>query len=360
MKISDFDFNLPDNLIAQFPPEERGQSRLLTLDRKSGKRRHETLTRLCEILCERKFLSPSGERPLLVFNNTKVRKSRLIGKSLDSGKEHEFLLIEKVINEEAGVKSEEWKTLVQKAKKRKIGSRYIFYDFKGDEKARAEITRAEGEFRFLKFDNNIDDDWFTQYGHIPLPPYIKRKDTPIDHERYQTVYADKTGSAAAPTAGLHFTHEILEEIKEKGIECVFVTLHVGLGTFLPVRSEIIEEHVMHNEKYFISEQTANKIENAKKTGRKIVAVGTTSLRTLESAWNGNYLKTGESDTSIFIYPPFNFKVVDALFTNFHTPKSTLLMLVSAFAGRELIFETYAEAVKEKYRFFSYGDAMLIF
>ena len=192
-----------------------------------------------------------------------------------------------------------------------------------------------------------------------MPPYIKRIDAEEDADRYQTVYAAEAGSVAAPTAGLHFTDELLQRINNAGIETAFVTLHVGLGTFLPVRSENIDDHIMHNETYSIDEATAVKIETAKKAGRKIIAVGTTSVRTLESAWDSGKLKCGESSTSIFIYPGYKFNIVDALFTNFHTPESTLLMLVSAFAGKELILESYAEAVKEEYRFFSYGDAMLI-
>ncbi len=199
-----------------------------------------------------------------------------------------------------------------------------------------------------------------KYGHIPLPPYIKREDVPSDANRYQTIYAKETGSSAAPTAGLHFTQEIMDRLSANGIESVFITLHVGLGTFLPVRSENIEDHPMHSESFSIDENTARKIEEAKIEGRKIIAVGTTSVRTLESAWSDGKFEKKEGSTSIFIYPGYKFKIVDALFTNFHTPESTLLMLVSAFAGRELILESYAEAVREGYRFFSYGDAMLVF
>jgi len=368
LKTSEFFFKLPEELIAQHPCEKRGESRLLTLDRVTGKREHRMVRDLSNILCGEEFLSPSGEKPLLIFNDTKVRKARLLGKSLESGAAAEFLLLEKIINEKHGVINIEWKALTQRAKRRKAGSKYVFYDSSGLETARAEITGAEGEFRFLKFENNIDDDWLDKYGHVPLPPYIKRKDVSADSERYQTVYADKTGSAAAPTAGLHFTREILDNLKAKGIESVFITLHVGLGTFQPVRSEEIENHVMHKETFLINEKTAKKIETAKKAGRKIIAVGTTSVRALESAYCGeasgalkeNMLKSGNGSTSIFIYPGYKFKIVDAVFTNFHTPESTLLMLVCAFAEKDLILKSYAEAVKEKYRFFSYGDAMLIY
>jgi S-adenosylmethionine:tRNA ribosyltransferase-isomerase len=237
---------------------------------------------------------------------------------------------------------------------------YAFFDNNGNKIAQAVMGGgAEGGVRLLEFDRPIDDDWLDRYGHIPLPPYIKRADTEADADRYQTVYAAACGSSAAPSAGLHFTRELLDTLSAAGIESAFVTLHVGLGTFLPVRSADIEDHVMHNETFCIDEETAAKIERAKAEGRKIIAVGTTSVRTLESAWDSGRLRTGEGGTSIFIYPGYRFKVVDALFTNFHTPESTLLMLVSAFAGRELILESYAEAVREGYRFFSYGDAMLI-
>jgi S-adenosylmethionine:tRNA ribosyltransferase-isomerase len=251
-----------------------------------------------------------------------------------------------------------WRVLVQRAKRRKIGSAYAFYDTEGAEIARAEITGAEEGCCLLTFDRNIDDAWLDRYGHIPLPPYIKRQDVPMDADRYQTVYAAAPGSTAAPTAGLHFTRELLDRLAATGIESAFLTLHVGLGTFLPVRSENIEDHVMHSESFTIDEQTAAKIETAKAEGRKIIAVGTTSVRTLESAWYPTPHSL-EGSTSIFIYPGHSFNVVDAMFTNFHTPESTLLMLVAAFAGRELILESYAEAIGEGYRFFSYGDAMLI-
>ena len=315
---------------------------------------------LPEILCRPEFCGTNGERPLVVFNNSKVRKARLTATALQSGAKVEFLLLEKM-----GSGGFHWKTLVQRSKRRKTGSRYAFYDTNGKEIARAEITGGEGgtqstlEFRFLSFDRPVDDGWLERYGHIPLPPYIKRQDAPSDADRYQTVYAGETGSAAAPTAGLHFTRELLVRLADTGIESTFLTLHVGLGTFLPVRSENIEDHVMHEESFFMDEQTAETIEKAKTGGRKIIAIGTTSVRTLESAWISGKLERGAHSTSIFIFPGYQFKVVNGMFTNFHTPESTLLMLVSAFAGREMILESYAEAAREGYRFFSYGDAMLI-
>jgi S-adenosylmethionine:tRNA ribosyltransferase-isomerase len=235
----------------------------------------------------------------------------------------------------------------------------MFYGEEGREIARAEITGGEGEYRVLEFDRRVDDEWLDRYGHIPLPPYIRREDTPADAERYQTVYAAAHGSAAAPTAGLHFTGELLGRLAEAGIESAFITLHVGLGTFLPVRGEYVEDHVMHEEQFSIDEENAAKIEGTKAAGRRLVAVGTTSVRALESAWDSGVLRRGQGATSIFIRPGYHFKAVEALFTNFHTPESTLLMLAAAFAGRELILESYAEAVRENYRFFSYGDAMLI-
>ncbi|MDR2757927.1 MAG: tRNA preQ1(34) S-adenosylmethionine ribosyltransferase-isomerase QueA [Spirochaetaceae bacterium] len=338
MKTRAFFFDLPPALIAQYPPAERGQSRLLVLDRGTGCSGHHLVGELPGLL---------EPRSLLVFNNSRVRKARLRGTAEKTGARVEFLLLTKqdVLT---------WKTLVQRSNRRRPGSRYVFSGG-----VSAEITGAEGEFRFLRFDRSIDDHWLDLHGRIPLPPYIKREDTPGDSERYQTVYAGPWGSAAAPTAGLHFTRELLGRLEAAGMETAYITLHVGLGTFLPVRAENIEDHPMHEEIFSIGEEAADKIERAKAEKRRIVAVGTTSVRTLESAWKAGRLERGEGSTSIFIYPGYSFKVVDALFTNFHTPGSTLLMLVSAFAGREKILETYAQAVQEKYRFFSYGDAMLI-
>ena len=349
MKTSDFTFELPENLIAQYPSAERGQSRLLVMDRKKGSLEHRMVRDLASVI------EPGT---LMVFNNTRVRRARLFGVSGASGAKVEFLLLER-----AGEEGRLWRVMVQRAKRRRPGSRYSFEDG-----LCAEIVAEDGEFRFLKFDRPIDDAWLDIHGHVPLPPYIKRKDTIGDGERYQTVYAQEHGSSAAPTAGLHFTKEILDGLEKAGIETVFITLHVGLGTFLPVRTENIEDHRMHEEVYTISDEAACCIEKAKNEGKKILAVGTTSVRTMESAWiedssvspaQGGRLRRGEGSTSIFIYPGYTFKAVDALFTNFHTPGSTLLMLVSAFAGRDFIMNSYREAIKEAYRFFSYGDACLI-
>jgi S-adenosylmethionine:tRNA ribosyltransferase-isomerase len=338
---SDFAFDLPENLIAQNPPEERGQSRLMLLNRKNASRSHHAVRELPDLL---------PAESLLVFNNSRVRKARLPATSLLTGAKTEFLLLNHL---GGGV----WRAMVQRAKRRRSGSRYIFA-----ENIEGEIIAEEGEFRHIAFSAPIDDAWLDSHGHVPLPSYIKRPDDERDSDRYQTVYAERESenrSAAAPTAGLHFTAELLSELEKKGFETVFVTLHVGLGTFLPVRSENIEEHLMHEEIYSIGEEAAGRIEKAKAEGRNITAVGTTSVRSLESAWENGALKRGEGATSIFIYPGYQFKVIDSLFTNFHTPESTLLMLVSAFAGREFILESYACALRENYRFFSYGDAMLI-
>lgn len=371
MKTSDFNFDLPKELIAQHPTRERGQSRLMVLDRITGGRSHSMVAELPAILGGADFLSPHGGAPLIVFNDSKVRKARLIGKCEKTGSLAEFLLLES----EGG---DTWKVMVKKAARKKPGERYVFTDDAGAEIAAAQITgdATGGDFRSIRFDRLIDDDWLDRYGHVPLPPYIKRdavggtaagstaasssEDSGDDAARYQTVYAKNTGSVAAPTAGLHFTDEILGELGARGIESAFITLHVGAGTFLPVRAQNIEDHVMHAERFVISEESAAKIESAKAENRKIIAVGTTCIRCLESAWSdGAGLKKGEQTTSIYIYPSFRFKVADALFTNFHTPQSTLIMLVSAFASRELILESYQEAVTQGYRFFSYGDAMLI-
>jgi S-adenosylmethionine:tRNA ribosyltransferase-isomerase len=358
MKTEDFFFDLPAHLIAQYPGEKRGQSRMMALDRMTGKRSHLKVVDLPDILCGSSFLSPSGEKPLMIFNDTRVRKARLIGKSAESGAQVEFLLLERI-------ETHIWKAMTRRAKRRKQGSHYVFYDSNGGEIANAEAIGREGECLILAFDSLVDDAWFEKYGHIPLPPYIKRGDSADDSERYQTIYARHLGSAAAPTAGLHFTREILGSLFERGIESAFVTLHIGLGTFLPVRSDHIEDHQMHEEQFVITEENAVIIEKAFTEKRKIIAVGTTSLRALESAFSEEGLMRGWQSTSVFIRPGWQFKTADALFTNFHTPLSTLLMLVSAFAegafpGRELILESYAEAIKEEYRFFSYGDAMLIF
>jgi S-adenosylmethionine:tRNA ribosyltransferase-isomerase len=361
MKTSDFFFELPESLIAQYPPVERGQSRLMVLDRGTGKNEHRAVKDLPSLL---------EKKTLLVFNNSRVRKARLFGTAENSAARAEFLLLNKLPPAvqplpTAAPSDTLWRVMAQRAKRRRRGSRY---EFPGG--VTGEIVAEDGEFRFLKFNHPVDDAWLDIHGHIPLPPYIRRGDAVSDSERYQTVYSKNGasfgagGSVAAPTAGLHFTREILAGLEKAGMETAFITLHVGLGTFLPVRTKNIEDHIMHEETFNIDDETAAKIEKAKASGRKILAVGTTTVRTLESSWQrdapaGKFLKRGEGTTSIFIYPGYTFNVVDQLFTNFHTPGSTLLMLTAAFAGKKLILDTYAQAVKEGYRFFSYGDAMLI-
>lgn len=345
MFTKDFNFELPKELIAQYPSRERGNDRLLVLDRRTGRLTDALFSDLPD------FLPPDC---LMVFNNAKVRHARLYAQS--GAGESEFLLLEPI--DEGFV----WKVMIKRSKRHREGREYTFPDG-----TRAVLIShpsgdtAAADYRYVRFSHCIDDRWLEKYGHIPLPPYIKRDDTVEDASRYQTVYAEQTGAVAAPTAGLHFTEPVLQELKRRHIAQTTVTLHVGLGTFLPVRTEIIEDHTMHTEKFFISEEAADAVEQAYHAQKPIVAVGTTSVRTLESAWctETHRLSRGSQATDIFIYPGYQFGVVDALLTNFHTPESSLVMLVSAFAGREHIFSAYRHAIEKKYRFFSYGDAMLI-
>lgn len=354
MQTKDFHFDLPEDLIAQHPDPERGADRLLVLDR--GTQR----------LDDRQFaeipdLVESGT--VMVFNDSRVRKARIYAKADSSGNEAEFLLITRPDPANSRV----WKAMARNAKRHKPGRSYRFPDgtaMRILDEGSLPITGSQGgggEFRYLEFDKPVDDSWLDLHGHLPLPPYIKREDSQEDSRRYQTVYAKNTGSVAAPTAGLHFTNEVLSRLDAKGVIRASVTLHVGLGTFLPVRTERIEDHVMHEETYSVSAETARLVNLAKADGRTVLAVGTTSVRTLESAWDERtgMIVEGDGATSIFMYPGYVFKVVDSLFTNFHTPESTLLMLVSAFAGKERILEAYAHAIDRRYRFFSYGDSMLI-
>lgn len=350
MKLTDFDFDLPEELIAQRPSGVRGQDKLMLLGRKDGSVRDYMMDDLPDLI------SPDT---LMVFNNSKVRRSRCYGihiseKEGQGGREQEFMFLNQMTPD-----LKTWHTMVKGAKKVKTGNKYKFKD--GSVGTIIEHEGDEGsEFRTIQFDFPLDDSWFQTNGHIPLPPYIRREDDDTDSERYQTIYAKETGSSACPTAGLHFTEDMFRRLDEKGIERCFVTLHVGLGTFLPVRTENIEDHKMHEEVYTIPIDVAEKINQAKKDGRPVLAVGTTSVRTLESAADENGLvKSGSASTHIFMYPGYKFKCVDQMFTNFHTPESTLIMLVSAFAGREHILSAYKQAVEKKYRFFSYGDCMLI-
>ena len=339
MKIKDFSFDLPQELIAQNPPNERGTAKLMVLERKNKTIKHRNMQDFPDLV------EPGT---LVVFNNSRVRKARVYAHSETGGKV-EFFFLEQVDDTH-------WKCMVSKAKKQRCGK---VFSFPGA--VNGTITEElSSNHRLVEFSGKIDEQWLEEHGHIPLPPYIKREDTADDSERYQSIFSRETGSVAAPTASLHFTQDILNRLEEKGIETAFVTLHVGLGTFEPVRAEYLLDHEMHEEQFYISDETADKIEKAKREGRPILAVGTTSIRTLESAWQGDSLHRGYNSTSLFIYPGYEFKVVDKVFTNFHTPESTLLVLVSTFAGQDYIRDAYAEAVKEKYKFFSYGDAMLIY
>ena len=345
MLTKDFYFDLPDSLIAQEPSEKRGEDRLLVLDKNTGEYKDMMMS---------DFPSLLPENSVLVVNNSKVRKARTYAESVETGGVVEFLFLGK--NGDGS-----WKAMVTKSKRQRKGKKFVWKDSEGKAYVFAEIEKEnEDGTRDVRFDRDIDENFFQTLGHVPLPPYIKREDNWKDEKRYQTIYAKKEGSVAAPTAGLHFTPEIMEKIKERGIKIYEVTLHVGAGTFLPVRSEEIEDHHMHTESFEISKETLDGLNKAKMEGKTIVAVGTTSIRTLESASNEDgVLDKMKGDTSIFIYPGYKFKFVDNLLTNFHTPESTLLMLVSALAGKDHILASYRHAVEEKYRFFSYGDAMFI-
>ena len=340
LKKSDFYFDLPEELIAQDPLEDRSSSRLLVLDKKTGETSHHIFK---EILT---FLNPGD---CLVLNNTKVIPARLFGKKEDTGAVIEVLLLKRKENDI-------WETLVKPGKKCKPGTGLVF----GEGLLHATVLETvEDGNRLIQFSyEGIFEEILDKLGEMPLPPYITHKLE--DKNRYQTVYAKYEGSAAAPTAGLHFTKELLKEIEEKGIETAYVTLHVGLGTFRPVKTDNILEHHMHSEFYQVTEEAAEKINRAKKEGHRVIYLGTTSCRTVESAADDyGVVKPGCGNTEIFIYPGYQFKVLDALITNFHLPESTLVMLVSALAGREHILNAYEEAIREKYRFFSFGDAMLI-
>lgn len=339
MKISDYSFDLPKEQIAQYPPEVRGTANMMVLNRENETIMHKNMQDFADFV---------DENTLVVFNNSRVRKARLFGYSKETGGKVEFFMLSK---KGEGL----WEVMVSKAKRQKQGKEYTF-----DGGAEGTIVEEiSTNHRLVQFNREVDEEYLDAHAHIPLPPYIKREDDNADSERYQSVFSKETGSVAAPTASLHFTDEILEKIRAKGADVAFVTLHVGLGTFAPVRTENLIEHEMHYEEYYISNECADKIEQAKREGKKILAVGTTSIRTLESAWKEDKLTRGIQETNLFIYPGYEFKVVDRVFTNFHTPESTLLVLVSAFAGKEYIDRAYKEAVDNQYMFFSYGDAMLI-
>ena len=337
---SDFYFDLPKELIAQDPLEDRSSSRLLVLDKKTGEVSHHVFREIVD------FLNPGD---CLVLNNTKVIPARLLGVREETGAHVELLLLKRRENDV-------WETLVKPGKKCRPGTRLSF----GDGLLKAEIleTVEEGN-RLVKFTyDGIFEEVLDRLGEMPLPPYITHKLK--DKNRYQTVYAKYEGSAAAPTAGLHFTEELLGQIADKGVEIAYVTLHVGLGTFRPVKEENVLDHHMHSEYYQVTPEAAEKINKAKREGKRVICVGTTSCRTIESAADENgILKPGCANTEIFIYPGYRFKILDALITNFHLPESTLVMLVSALAGRENVLAAYEQAIAEKYRFFSFGDAMFI-
>ena len=340
MKVSDFNYELPQELIAQVPIKDRSASRLMVLNKENKTIEDKIFKDILD------YLKPGD---CLVRNNTKVIPARLYGIKEETGVHIEFLLLKRI-------EGDIWEVMVHPGRRLKIGTKVIF----GNGLLKAEILEMmEGGNRKVKFEyDGIFNEILDQIGLMPLPPYIKEKLE--DKSRYQTVYAKYEGSAAAPTAGLHFTEELLEKIKEKGVEIANVTLHVGIGTFRPVKVENIEEHDMHSEHYYIKHEDAEKINNTKKNGGRIIAVGTTSCRVLESvADESGFVKETEGDTSIFIYPGYKFKCIDCLITNFHLPESTLIMLVSALAGKDYIMKAYKHAVEEKYRFFSFGDAMFI-
>lgn len=347
MKVSDFSFELPPDLVAQFPPEDRGASRLLVLDRRTGRTTHAAIR---DMAC---YLAPGD---LMVFNDTKVFPARLIGEREPGGGAVEVMLVSRVDDER-------WEALVHPGQRLRPGRRVRFE--RGGRTLHGEVVeeRFFGRrlVRFWTRDAGTVADAIEAIGHIPLPPYIKRPDLELDRERYQTVFAREPGSIAAPTAGLHFTDAILRSLDAAGIERTTITLHVGYGTFKPVRTDEVEAHTVDAERYAISDEAASRINAALDDGRRIIAVGTTTTRALESAAldGSGRVPGGSAETSLFIHPGHRFLVAGGLVTNFHLPASSLLMLVSAFAGRETVLAAYGEAVRERYRFYSYGDAMLV-
>lgn len=338
MNKSDFYYELPEELIAQTPIEPRDASRLLVYDRSANTIEHKHFYDLPDYL---------HKGDVLVINNTRVLPARIYGVKAVTGAKVEFLLHKRI-------NLTDWEVLVKPAKKASVGAKFVFSD-----KLSAEVIEYEGEgLRKVRFTfDGVFEDVLSAIGEMPIPPYIHEKLK--EQERYQTVYAKENGSSAAPTAGLHFTPELLNKLRAMGVEIVEVLLHVGLGTFRPVKADDITEHKMHSEYYCVTQKAADEINAAKAEGRRIIAVGTTSVRVLESAFRDGKLHAESGETSIFIYPPYKFKAVDALVTNFHLPESTLIMLISAFMGRENALKMYETAVKERYRFFSFGDACFI-
>lgn len=345
MLVSEFDYNLPEELIAQTPSEKRDECKMMVLDKQTQSIEHKHFYDIVDYL---------DENTILVLNNTKVIPARLYGYK-DTG-----ALIEIFLLKDKGDKN--WEALIKPSKRIKVGTEIKISD---ELKAKALKNLGDGKWLIELVYDGILYEILDRVGNIPLPPYIERKMTDderksLDYERYQTVYAKNEGSVAAPTAGLHFTEEILEKLAKKGVEIAYVNLTVGLGTFRPVKCENVLDHKMDSEEFEISQETADKINNAKAQGKKLVAVGTTSVRTLETAYQQfGEIKACKSASQLFIYPPYEFKVVDNLITNFHLPKSTLLMLVSALEGKEFIFKGYKEAIEQKYKFYSYGDCMLL-
>ncbi len=345
-KLSDYDYYLPKELIAQRPVAGRKESRLLVLNRKTGTMLHTVFAEIINFL---------DEKDVLVINDTKVIPARLFGKKETGGRVEILLLYFDPVKAQAEVFETE--ALIRASKAPRPGS-FIFFS----PSLRGQVLGyEEGKVKLKFYSQGPFREQLLNLGHVPLPPYIKREDMPEDKQTYQTVYAQKEGAVAAPTAGLHFTQDILQNLKDKGVEIVNLTLHVGYGTFIPVKVEDIRQHKMHGEFYEVSEEAAQRLNQARKEGRHIVAVGTTSTRLLEDMMTRyGEIKPGRGICQNFIYPGYQFKIVGAMITNFHLPKSTLIMLVSAFAGRELILKAYQEAIKRRYRFYSYGDAMFIF
>ncbi|WP_395340828.1 tRNA preQ1(34) S-adenosylmethionine ribosyltransferase-isomerase QueA [Ningiella sp. W23] len=345
MKITDFDFDLPEQLIAKYPAQQRSASRMLCLDGQNGEIQHKQFTDIVDLL---------EEGDLLVFNNTRVIPARLFGQKASGGRVE--VLLERVLSDNTA------HAHIRASKSPKAGT-----ELSMEGGIKIKVLGREDALFHIEFasDENVFD-LLEKHGHMPLPPYIDRPDEDSDKERYQTVYNEKPGAVAAPTAGLHFDDEILAKIKSKGVNTAFVTLHVGAGTFQPVRVENIKDHVMHAEYAEVTEEVVKQVLETKAANKRVVAVGTTSVRSIESAAHQEHLKDTDvllepflSDTSIFIYPGFEFKVIDVMLTNFHLPQSTLMMLISAFAGREEVMKAYSQAIEKAYRFFSYGDAMLI-
>ena len=341
MRIKEFDYHLPPSLVAQYPPPRRGETSLMVLHRQTGAIEHRAFGDIAQYL---------NHSDLLVMNNTRVLPARLIGRK-ETGGRVEMLLIP-LWNGLEG----EWKALIRGGGKIKRGAQIQFEQ--GLEGEVEEVKDGKGRVSFSGQGEVMDI--LRKIGHVPLPPYIKRGDERLDRERYQTVFAEREGSIAAPTAGLHFTHTLLQSLRENRVRTTMITLHIGIGTFAPVKARDIEDHTMEAEWIEISGDTARKIEDTKARGGKVIAVGTTTTRALESFSNGSGgVNPGKGMTSLFIHPPYRFRVIDGMVTNFHLPKSTLIMLASAFAGRDLLMKAYQEAVLRKYRFYSYGDAMLI-